>query len=124
MDSANPNHKDKAKKELALIEPFAASLDTQPMRVGLNGLRSLLDFFDSVDGQAYKTKIPVWRVDGVNAGLVRLESFYHLAALESPQTLAKWSQLIGHFRACTLNPRKFPAAELRSLGDAIESTEI
>lgn len=124
MDACNPNHAERAKRELELFEPFSAGIDTQPMRIGLSGLRSLLDFLESADGQAFKSKLPAWGLGGVNAGLLRLESFYQLAALESPETLAKWSKLIGHFRACTFNPRQFPAEEIRILANALESAEI
>jgi len=125
MDVSNIHHGEHSKVALQTLEPFFEKINTSEMKVGLNAFYKLLDFLESTAGEPFRSIVTLWAMTGFNASKqVRLEGFYSMAALESPATLAKWSELLGTFKACTWKPHVFPSTELRVLGKYLEATKI
>ncbi len=125
MDSSKSHHGERSKIGLQTLEPFFEQINTPQMKVGLNAFYTLLDFLASPAGEPFRSIVYLWAMTGFDvAKQVRLEGFYSMAALESPSTLAKWSELLRTFKACTCKPHAFPSAELRALGKYLEATEI
>lgn len=125
MAVSNPHHGERSKAALQTLEPFFEQINTTEMKVSLNAFYKLLDFLDSSNGEPFRSMVTLWAMTGFDAAKqVRLEGFYAMAALESPATLAKWSELLRTFKACTWKPHAYPSAELLALGKYLESTEI
>lgn len=125
MDASSIHHGERSRAKLQTLESFFEKINTPEMKMGFNAFYTLLDFLESAAGEPFRSIVTLWAMTGFNAAKqVRLEGFYSMAALDSPATLAKWSELLHTFKACTWKPHALPAAELRALGKYLEATEI
>lgn len=125
MDSSNVHHARTSQEKLKTLEPFFESINRDEMKTGLKAFNALLDFLESEKGQPFRSIISRWAMTGFDATKqARFEAFFPMAALDSPESLSKWSGFLEHFRACSGMPKPFRGKEFRSLGEYVKATRI
>lgn len=125
MDSSNIHHARASQEKLKTLEPFFESINRDEFKTGLKAFNALLDFLESEQGEPFKSIISLWAMTGFDAAKqARFEAFFPMAALDSPESLAKWSGFLEHFRACSAMPTSLRGKEFRSLGAYVNATRI
>lgn len=117
--SHQPQHHEHNRQQRDMMRAFAIGIEQPRLNQNLARLRFLLDRLDSTRDKYLHLQFPV------SPSSSEFRELMPLAALESPETLAKWHRIIELVRRAQSPPYDFVnTAGLRALADYLEDVRV